>query len=159
MVKEGRSREDLFYRLKVLQIDVPPLRERREDILPLARYFLKQNTKRLKLPDLRLAPECLDLLVNHSWPGNVRELENSLEQASVLCTNNLITMDTLPSSITKPSVLDRISASAPRRSLEEVARDHIQNVLTLTGGNRSETARILKIGEATLYRKLRNKKD
>jgi transcriptional regulator with PAS, ATPase and Fis domain len=95
-VAEGRFREDLFFRLHVVHLHIPPLRERREDILPLARHFLKSFAERLKLPELRLAPDCVDILTGYPWPGNVRELENTLEHAAVMCTDGTITSGSLP---------------------------------------------------------------
>jgi DNA-binding NtrC family response regulator/predicted hydrocarbon binding protein len=151
LVHEGRFREDLYFRLHVVQITIPPLRERREDILPLARHFLKTFARRLKLPELRLAPGCLDVLLNHFWPGNVRELENTLEHAAVMSADNLILPGQLP--IVAMRGLPGKSGS-PYRTLAEVELEHIRTVLKVTGGNRSEAAKILQIGEATLYRKL-----
>ena len=153
LVAEGRFREDLFFRLHVVHLRLPPLRERREDILPLARYFLGRCAGRLKLPELRLAPACVDLLTNHPWPGNVRELENALEHAAVMSASGLITAELLPLG-PAGQVAERHGITAAR-PLAEVEAEHIQAVLQLTGGNRAEAARILGIGEATLYRRLR----
>ena len=155
LVAEGRFREDLFYRLNVVRIAIPPLRDRRDDILPLARYFLKRCAQRLKLPDLRLAPACVDVLLQHPWPGNVRQLENIIEQAAVLCPGGLITPEHLPLPRERAAAESTKGAPSPYRTLEEVEFEHIRRVLDLTGGNRAETAKILQIGEATLYRKLR----
>ncbi len=155
LVAEGRFREDLFYRLNVVQIEIPPLRDRREDILPLARHFLKRCALRLKLPDLRLAPACVDVLLQHPWPGNVRQLENVIEQAAVLCPGGVITPEHLPLARDRGRIESGEGATSAYRSLEDVELDHIRRVLELTGGNRTETAKILQIGEATLYRKLR----
>jgi two-component system, NtrC family, response regulator HydG len=152
-VAEGRFREDLFFRLHVVHLHIPPLRERREDILPLARHFLKSFAERLKLPELRLATDCVDALTRYPWPGNVRELENTLEHAAVMCTDGTITAGALPLS-NAGRVAERHGIPAAR-SLADVELEHIQAVLHLTGGNRSEAARILQIGEATLYRRLR----
>ncbi len=153
LVRDGKFREDLYFRLHVVQIKVPPLRERREDILPLARYFLHRCSRRLKLPELRLGPGCVDVLLNYAWPGNVRELENALEHAAVMCSGNQITPDLLPLVLSQQGGATPLTA--PYRSLDEVELDHIRYVLRITGGNRAEAARILKIGEATLYRKLK----
>lgn len=152
LVAEGRFREDLFFRLHVVHLRLPPLRERRDDILPLARHFLKRFAERLKVPVPRLAPGCIDVLTRYHWPGNVRELENVLEHAVVMCADGVIGVDALPLGETvRPANVPGIGMARP---LEEVAREHIEGVLQLTGGNRSEAARILKIGEATLYRRL-----
>jgi two-component system, NtrC family, response regulator HydG len=156
LVAEGKFREDLFFRLHVVHIRVPALRDRRDDILPLARQFLKDIGRRLKLPALRLDPACVDVLTHHSWPGNVRELQNALEHAAVMCHGHVLTPDLLP--------LRDVAARAqpltdPRtQSLHELELEHIRRVLESTQGNRTQAAKILGIGEATLYRKLRNLK-
>jgi two-component system, NtrC family, response regulator HydG len=151
-VAEGRFRKDLYYRLSVVRIHVPPLRERRDDVLPLARQFTKTFAKRLGLPRLKLDASCLDFLLSYSWPGNVRELENAIEHAAVLCSDGLIRPENLPSHVVMP--LPPAGDSAPDRSLEAVELEHIRRVLEKTKGNREEAARILKIGLTTLYRKL-----
>jgi two-component system response regulator HydG len=153
-VRAGRFREDLYYRLRVVELEVPPLRERRDDILPLARHFVRRLAQKLELPGLRLDASALDALLDYQWPGNVRELENALERASVLSQGSLITRDGLPN-----EVLRRAASLAPEeraeRSLGEVEREHIQFVLESTGQNRSQAARILGIGPTTLWRKLK----
>ncbi|MGB7568866.1 MAG: sigma 54-interacting transcriptional regulator [Chitinivibrionales bacterium] len=157
LVKEGLFREDLLYRLKVLHIAVPPLRSRTEDILPLARHFLDKLRRKMKISNLRLAPAAVDALLRYSWPGNVRELENALEHAAVLCIDGIITPDILPGSMT-----GRLAAVPPQtgpQSLEKIESDYIRSTLELTGGNRTEAARLLGISESTLYRRLRKPKD
>jgi transcriptional regulator with PAS, ATPase and Fis domain len=153
-VRAGRFREDLYYRLRVVELEVPPLRERRDDILPLARHFVSRLAEKLELPKLRLDASALDALLDYPWPGNVRELENALERAGVLSQGGLITRDGLPG-----EVLRRTASLPPeeraQRSLGEVEREHIQFVLDSTGHNRSQTARILGIGPTTLWRKLK----
>ena len=153
-VREGTFREDLFYRLRVIQIELPSLRERQEDILPLARHFVKRYSERFGLPGLRLDPSCLDYLMSYSWPGNIRELENAIEHAAVLCQDGVIYPEHLP-----PQVTGRNRSPASRetgsRRLAEVELDHIRQVLEETGGHRARAARLLGISEATLYRKLR----
>lgn len=153
LVKEGKFRKDLLYRLRVLQITVPPLRERPEDILPLARCFLERFSNKLKINSLRLAPETVDLLISYQWPGNVRELENALEHAAILCSNGNITLETLPGTITGRVI--NIAPSNEQRSLQQIETDCIRSALNTTNGNRTEAARILKISESTLYRRLR----
>jgi len=154
-VAGGTFREDLFYRLAVVQIEVPPLRERPEDIPPLARHFVEQFSKRLNLPDLRLDATCLDYLLAYPWPGNVRELENALERAAVLSRDGRILPECLP-----PHVLRGVTSTEPpadplTRSLADVERDHIRAVLERTGGNRKRAAKALGIGVTTLWRKLK----
>jgi len=152
-IREGTFREDLFYRLQVIRLELPPLRERREDILPLARHFVKKFTKDLGLGKLQLGASCLDSLLEYPWPGNIRELMNAIEHAAVVCTDGVIQAECLPSKLTQV-VEQRKTRHDPRRSLAEVQLQHIKDVLKLTGGNRTEAARILQIGAATLYRKL-----
>lgn len=153
LVKKGAFREDLLYRLRVLHIMLPTLRERPEDILPLARHFLELIRKKLKMQTLRLAPETVDVLTNYTWPGNVRELENAIEHAAVLCTDGIITPEILPKAISGRDTA--LNDSEKNMSLGDVELRHIRSVLKLTGGNRIETAKLLKISESTLYRRLR----
>ncbi|HEX3020318.1 MAG TPA: sigma 54-interacting transcriptional regulator [Chitinispirillaceae bacterium] len=153
LVKEGRFRKDLLYRLRVLQIMVPPLRERPDDILPLTRHFLERFRRKLNITTLRLATETVDLLFSYQWPGNVRELENALEHAAILCTDGYITPETLPGTINGRSIIN--STSNEQKSLEQIELEYIDSALNLTGGNRTEAAKILKISESTLYRRLR----
>jgi two-component system, NtrC family, response regulator HydG len=153
-VAEGRFREDLLYRLRVIEIEIPALRDRPEDILPLARYFVQKFSRQMKLPRLRLGAACIDLLQAYAWPGNIRELENAIERSAVLSRDDLILPEYLP-----PTVLYGSRPAAPAggasRALAHVEADHIQTVLRQTGGNRSRAARTLGISPATLWRKLK----
>jgi two-component system, NtrC family, response regulator HydG len=151
-IAAGAFRQDLYYRLRVVHIEVPPLRDRKEDILALARHFVEKYGNQLKLGELRLDASCLDSLLKHSWPGNIRELENAIERASVLCTDGVIQPEHLPATIVQDH---RHRSNDPSRSLATAELDHIEAVLESVGGNRAEAARILEIGQATLYRKLR----
>ncbi len=154
-VREGTFREDLYYRLGVIEIEVPPLRDRRDDIIPLARYFVGRLSRRLKMPQLRLHATCLDYLQAYYWPGNVRELENAIERAAVFCKDGLILPEDLPAHIVHSRSM-RDGASDPlTRTLEQVEKSHIQAVLEVTGGNRTRAARILGISPTTLWRKLK----
>jgi DNA-binding NtrC family response regulator len=154
LAEEGAFRKDLLYRLRVVLVAVPPLRDRRDDILPLTRHFLDQFKRRHKIANLRLSPAVADVLTKYDWPGNVRELENALEHAAVLCADGLVTPDILPrdvaGSIPEKGVADR------HGTLESLERQHIRRVLDQTGGNRAEAARSLGISESTLYRRLRD---
>jgi len=154
-VADNAFREDLFYRLRVFDIEVPPLRERKEDILPLARYFVKLLAGKLGIPDLRLDAICLDYLLEYPWPCNVRELENAMEHAGVLCTEGVILPDDLPPPIA--GLRDRLQKvnETASQSLVEVELQHIQRILRQTGGNRARAAEILGIGPSTLYRRLK----
>ena len=154
-VDEGRFRDDLYYRLGVIEIAIPPLRERPEDILPLARHFTQALARKLKKPNLALDATCLDFLQNHRWPGNVRELENAIERAAVLCRDDVIMPEFLP-----PAILRAESGRAhlppqPLRSLEQVEFEHIRTVLEHVGGNKTRAAETLGISQATLWRKLK----
>ncbi|MDD2708948.1 MAG: sigma-54-dependent Fis family transcriptional regulator [Verrucomicrobiae bacterium] len=156
-IHEGRFREDLYYRLRVIEIEIPPLRDRRDDILPLARYFIRQLAEKLKLPNLRMDATCIDPLQSHEWPGNVRELENTLERAAILCRNQVILPETLPSHIIHSSPPYPASPSATRQTLAEMQASRIEEALKTTGGNRAQAARLLGISPVTLWRKLKNK--
>jgi two-component system, NtrC family, response regulator HydG len=156
-IRDGKFREDLYYRLGVFEIEVPPLRERTEDILPLARYFIKQLSKKLKMPELRLEATCLDYLVSYSWPGNVREMENALERAAVMSQKGLILPESLPTIIVHSDSVRSQSTKLIKRTLAKVEQDHIQAVLELTGNNRSRAAKILGISPTTLWRKTHQK--
>ena len=152
-VSDGSFREDLFYRLGVIEIEVPPLRERREDILALTRYFVKQVSEQFNLPKLHLDASCLDPLLSYSWPGNVRELENAIERAAVLCEDACIRSKDLPPSVLNATELNNWCQD---QTLEEVEQHHIQAVLKATSNNRTKAAQILGISPTTLWRKLKN---
>jgi DNA-binding NtrC family response regulator/predicted hydrocarbon binding protein len=156
-IKDGRFREDLLYRLRVIEITVPPLRERREDILPLARHFVTGLAKKLRLPGLRLDSTCVDVLSAYAWPGNVRELENALERAAVLSPDKVIRPEGLPGPVTAGAASSVPSAEAASASLAEVERRHIDRVLKACAGNRTRAARILGISSATLWRRMKGK--
>ncbi|MEW6088568.1 MAG: sigma-54 dependent transcriptional regulator [bacterium] len=152
-VNQKKFREDLYYRLNVINIHLPPLRERDEDIPLLVNYFLekysKENSKDIKLVDDR----ALQIFKNYKWPGNVRELENTIEHAVIMCRNNIITVDCLPQSIQNGKKQPDINFTIGTQ-LEEMEKSAIFKTLDFTGGNREEAANILGIGVATLYRKL-----
>jgi len=156
-IRADGFREDLYYRLCVVEIRVPPLCKRKDDILPLARHFVSKCAARLGLPGLRLDATSLDCLLEYSWPGNVRELENAIEHAAVFCQENLILPKHFPSQIQekyRPHDGPERTETTDR-PLADVEWDYIQRVLSATKGNRTEAAKILGIGEATLYRRLR----
>jgi transcriptional regulator with PAS, ATPase and Fis domain len=156
-VADGSFREDLFYRLEVVHIEIPPLRERQEDILPLARHFVLKCSKRLGLPALKIDATCLDRLLDYPWPGNIRELENAIEHAAILCREGVILPEHLPAQIGGARDAEQ-GAVVESSSLADVEWNHIQRVLALTRGNRAEAARILEISPATLYRRLSERK-
>ena len=152
-VHGARFRQDLYYRLRVIEIKVPPLRERRDDILPLARTFLQSAAERMHRKITSLTPKAGNLLVRYAWPGNVRELENAIERAVVLCKGSRVDAEDLPEelSLAVPAVF----APGEVRALEDVERDYILAVLRANDGNKAKAAEQLKIGTATLYRKLK----
>jgi transcriptional regulator with PAS, ATPase and Fis domain len=149
----GRFRKDLYYRLNVVELRVPPLRERQEDILPLARVLLAEAAVRLKRPMSGLSPRAADQLLRYDWPGNVRELENAMERAVALASVNRTELDDLPEEVRQ--AIPAPSLSGPVKALQDVEKEYILAVLDLNDGNQTLTARQLGIGTTTLYRKLK----
>ncbi|MBI2393251.1 MAG: sigma-54-dependent Fis family transcriptional regulator [Deltaproteobacteria bacterium] len=148
MVARGLFREDLYYRLKVLTLRVPPLRDRREDVLPLARRFLTEEA-----PNKTFAKDAEARLVGHRWPGNVRELQNAVKHGAALATADVVHATDLPEELGRdPGVPP---APFVPRTLADVERSHILAVLEACGGSQTEAARVLGIGRNTLWRKLR----
>jgi DNA-binding NtrC family response regulator len=152
-IEAKRFRKDLFYRLNVVALHVPPLRQRREDILPLARVLLAEATLRLKRPMSGVSPQAADQLLRYDWPGNVRELENAMERAVAMSSVRRVEVDDLPEEI-RQAVPGTI-LTGPVKALDEVEKDYILAVLQLNAGNQTRTAGMLGIGTATLYRKLK----
>ena len=149
MVSEGRFREDLYYRLNVFSIPVPPLRERREDIPLLVEHFLQRFVRSMNKPLTGVTKEAMDLLVAHDWPGNVRELQNAIERAVLVCRTKDVRPEDLPFHAGK---IEELTAS---KALAAVEREHIKRVLEETHGNVSQAARLLEIDRVTLYNKIR----
>jgi transcriptional regulator with PAS, ATPase and Fis domain len=154
-IENGSFRDDLYYRLRVVEICIPPLRERPEDILPVARFIVKKLAGKLDLPRLRFDADCIEVLQRYSWPGNIRELENALERAAVLSEDGRITKGGLPACVIEGAVPGQGLSFSPGLGLKEVEAAHIRTVLRHTGGNRSEAAKILGIGVTTLWRRLK----
>ncbi len=152
-VKRGRFREDLFYRLNVMPILLPGLRERREDILPLVQHFIAHFNHKLNRRIAGVTPKAEALLLGYPWPGNIRELRNIVERAMILCAQERLHASDLPFG----DFSDEPSAAASEEflSLEEVERLQIERVLTAQNGNLSRTAEILGVTRTTLYNKLR----
>jgi DNA-binding NtrC family response regulator len=157
-VSAGRFREDLYYRLAVLPLTVPPLRDRREDVPELAAYFFKRSAQRLGRECCTLARDAEQLLVDYHWPGNVRELENIVTRACVLTTSGRVTADELRRWLIA-SPQDDVASPAESvpigLSLEEMERRMIEATLDRFGGHRARTAKALGIGIRTLSGKLR----
>ncbi|RMF76959.1 MAG: sigma-54-dependent Fis family transcriptional regulator, partial [Acidobacteria bacterium] len=155
-VREGRFREDLFYRLHVIPIEIPPLRRRGDDVVLLARHFFARERERQRRDDLRgLAPDALDVLRAWDWPGNVRELENVIERAVTLAEGGEITAADLPERLRAAAASGHGAVEiTPDMTLREAERVLILAALERAGGNRKEAAARLGISQATLYRKL-----
>jgi transcriptional regulator with PAS, ATPase and Fis domain len=155
LVEEGKFREDLYYRLKVIDIELPPLRERREDIPLLIRHFVDAFNATLKKKISGVSEGALKLLLNYSWPGNVRELENVIERAMNLSQQEMVLPEDLPKSLDR-SVDEKLFERAIEKALtlEQLEKEYIQRVLIETGGNKSKAADRLGLDRKTLYRKL-----
>jgi two-component system response regulator HydG len=153
-VAGGDFRQDLYYRLKVIELRVPALRDRRDDILPLARVLLAEMALRMKRKISAITPGAADQLLRYEWPGNVRELENAMERAVALARGARVDLEDLPEEIRRALPLPLPSAGDVR-PLEEVEKDYILAALAANGGNQTHTADQLQIGSATLYRKLK----
>jgi len=145
--KAGRFREDLFYRLNVVSIELPPLRERREDIPDLVKHFL--TTRPLGQQPWTIAPDALPALLNYNWPGNIRELANVLERAQILAENNVISLDDLPDAL---HGLRTIPGDVGPLNLSELERRTTQDALTQANGNKVNAAKLLGISRRALYR-------
>ena len=164
-VVKGTFRSDLYYRFAVITIDIPPLRERREDILPLVQHFI---AKELGDPEhkVKVNREALDLLCGYDWPGNVRELENAIKHSLAFMENDELTPDVLPHRIVSQSRPMKIDTSAETSEAEKYKnqslraflrvkeKEYLRQVLDSVGGDKEKAAQMLKISLATLYRKL-----
>jgi two-component system response regulator HydG len=154
LVADGRFREDLYYRLNVVGLEIPPLRERREDIPLLAGHFLETFGRQNRKPLKGFTPQAMDRLIRYDWPGNVRELMNAVERALVLARADYLGEEDFP--MTAP--LQELPPAAPgagRRPLEAIEKATILQTLEAAGGNKSETARRLGITRRTLHKKLK----
>src|SRR5262249_40542342 len=151
-VAEGRFRDDLLYRINVIEVRVPPLRDRPEDLFPLVAHFLQKHGMRLGKPGRTMSAEVMSALRRHTWPGNVRELENLIERALVLGSRNTICVEDLPDTFRRES--QRQLNPGIGRRLADVERDHILGMLRALGGNKAAAARALGLNRKTLYRKL-----
>ena len=156
LVAKSKFREDLYYRLKVVTIQLPPLRERISDLPLLFDFFLKKYSSRIN-KTLAVNPEVLSYLQSYSWPGNVRQLENAVERAVALNTSSVFDVEDLPEEIQKSRRISPIAGDHPWLSLEQMEDRYIREVLEAVEGNVSRAAEILGIDRRTLYRKLENK--
>ncbi len=155
-VKEGRFREDLFYRLNVIPIRLPSLKERREDIPLLAEHFFRHYQEKNRSSVKGFLPKTMDTLIRYDWPGNIRELENTVERAILLCRSEYIMPEDLPLAVqgAQNGVQPMVSVP-PGMPLKEVEREVILQTLGETGGNRTQTARVLGISRKTLQNKIK----
>lgn len=153
VISEGRFRRDLYYRLNIMEIFIPPLRERRDDIEPLCKYLLQKHLTRYNKKITGFTKEAMDILMGYSFPGNVRELENIIERAIILEKSRLITYDSLP----QPMRMFQIETLEPSRirTIDELNREYAEKVIDLTEGNKSKAAEILGISRTSLWRILK----
>lgn len=149
-IKKGNFRDDLYYRISVVKIEIPSLRKRKEDIIELADYFIKFYSRKLNRNIKNISPDFLSALKNYNFPGNIRELRNIIERAVILSENKSLDADLLPKEITS------YDSAVPSKNLEDIEKQHILTVLEETGGNKTKAAEILGIGLTTLYRKLQS---
>ncbi|MEN8195660.1 MAG: sigma-54 dependent transcriptional regulator [Pseudomonadota bacterium] len=160
-VKEGEFREDLYYRLHVVNIGLPPLRDRRSDIGPLVEHLLKRINREVRKGIRRVSSEVMDALVGHDWPGNVRQLENTLMKAVVMAQGDTLTLADLPDELTDGSANENAAAGTWQAdqtghvSLKDLERRHIEEVLSSTGWHKGQTCEILGISRPRLERRLR----
>jgi two-component system response regulator AtoC len=154
MMKEGQFREDLFYRLNVFSVHIPPLRERRDDIPPLVEHFIR-NSSIVPKRSITVSPEAMEVLQRYTWPGNVRELENVVERALILCDGGAVEPEHLPMGVRLTPSFEPDGDDNELLELEEVERRYIKRVLEMCKGHRHRAAAILGISERNLYRKLK----
>lgn len=148
--EEGRFRLDLYYRLSVFSIELPSLSQRRSDILMLAKHYLKEFATKLNRSDFKMNENFEELLIKHSWKGNIRELKNVMERVVILAEEPLLNVNLLPYEFHTEGITNESDVM----KLENVEKRHIEKILKYTGGNKTETARLLGIGLTTLYRKI-----
>jgi transcriptional regulator with PAS, ATPase and Fis domain len=153
LVRQERFRQDLLYRINVVEVWVPPLRDRLEDLGPLTQHLLDKLGARLDLLGCTISPEAMTAFAEYPWPGNVRELENVIERALVLGSGIAISLEDLPDRLTRHAASPVHGSGGGR--LVDVERDHIRRTLETVGGNKAAAARALDVNRKTLYRKLR----
>lgn len=152
MIKEGTFREDLYYRLRVVKIEVPPLRERKEDLPQLVNSFLAEFANTHGKPVTKLSDEVMKLISLYSWPGNIRELRNCIESSVVMARSDTLTIDDIPEYLTYKAT--EVELDDTGGLLHKMERQTITEVLDKTAGDKVKAAKILGIGLRTLYRKL-----
>jgi DNA-binding NtrC family response regulator len=156
LIREGRFREDLYYRLKVIDIEIPPLRERREDIPLLIQHFIAKLGKDSKKKVSGVSEDALRILLNYPWPGNIRELENVIQRAITLGQHEMVLPEDLPPLMTRETEGDALEKALKMRyTVDQLEKEYIKRVLIEAGGNKSKAAEFLGLDRKTLYRKLR----
>lgn len=153
-IEAGKFREDLFYRLSTFMIHLPPLRERSKDIEALSLHFLTIFSKKTNKKISAISKEALHILKSHQWPGNIREVKNIMERSVILESTGILTPESLPAELRAQAAGVEQAGTLSAFSMASVEKLHIQKVLNYAGGNKAETARLLNIGIATLYRKM-----
>jgi two-component system, NtrC family, response regulator HydG len=153
-VDGGTFRQDLYYRIKVIELHVPALRDRREDVLPLARALLLEAATRMRRPIEGLSPDAAACVLAAAWPGNVRELENAMERAVAVARGQRIELEDLPDDV-RLVPRSTLPTAGSVRHLDDIEREYILAALVANDGNQTRTAEQLHIGSATLYRKLK----
>jgi transcriptional regulator with PAS, ATPase and Fis domain len=156
LVRAGKFRQDLYYRLNVIRIELPPLRERRDDIPLLVNHFIQKFAAGAHRKVEGVEPTALATLKNYHWPGNIRELEHAIERAVLLGKSAVLNVDDLPAHLVSRSDGEVVveQALAKQLTLRDLEREYIAKVLEFTRGNKTEAARILGVDRTTLYRKL-----
>ena len=154
-VKQGRFREDLFYRLNVIPIDIPPLRDRKEDIPLLTDFFIRKFCNKVSVEPKPISPEAMELLTSYRWTGNVRELENIIERAVLLNRSTTLEVSDFPDKLTQTKKIAAVHEEDPLNpTLESIEKAYIHYVMSQTGGKKRKAAKILGIDTSTLYRKI-----
>lgn len=156
-IKDGTFREDLFYRLNIVSINIPPLRERKEDIIPLIEFFIKKYSEENHKKDIEISKEALDRLLKYNYPGNVRELENIIERAVVLSRRNVVSVDDLPfgvKDLVEEERLDDLTSGTLSEQVEALEKKMIYNALKKTNGNQTQAGKLLGLTERNLRYKL-----
>lgn len=156
-IKKGNFREDLYYRLNVIPMNIPPLAKRKNDIPLLAEHFLKQAAEKIGGKKKKISDEAISIMMDYSWPGNVRELANAIQFANFKCRKDIVTPAHLPAELTENNFFIRKSTDAGRS--RKLDREAVEKALVKTGGNKTKAAKILCVGRATLYRFIDNYPD
>ncbi len=155
-VKQGGFRQDLYYRLAVVRLTMPPLRERREDIPMLTRHFVQKHAKKCKVKAKPISPEAMAALVNYEWPGNIRELENAIERALVMGSSDMVLLEDLPESLLEQNAPEEMPEGKYQASVKQLKKHLILDAVGQTGGNYVEAAQILGVHPNYLHRLIRN---